>query len=376
MSALRKPKPAGLSTNVGAGCLTQTGAPARSTHQKGGTVVDPRFAVNWVAGPQPSAEQAARMLDVLRPDLAAPDELRGRVSATARRAAEAAPPAGAGAIVSAAPVTVAELQGALRAVWAGQFAARNLLGPARIRWFQPHPGRALSGRVVMVVGCHGGAGASVVALAVAQAAGEFGRSVRLLDCASAERSGLLTAVDAELGVDGSGWRRGRRARLFIDRVADQLASAAEVPAPADEPLSRAEVTVVDTGWGAGAVLSGGSWLAQVAESAGVVLVARATVPALRQVEQAMAICHGATVVAVQGPTRWHRSVRATAGRQLLAAEASGRVVTVATDRHLLARGITSAPLPRAVLEAGRQILARVLAADPQMPAAQDLPGPR
>jgi hypothetical protein len=272
-----------------------------------------------------------------------------------------------------APVTVTELQAALRAAWAGQFAAgsMNWSTPA----FPPQTGPcwALSGQVVMVVGCHGGAGASTVALAMALAAGESGRSVRLLDCASAERSGLLTAVDAELGVE-PGWRRGRRARLPIDRVAGVLASAADVPVPPDEPLGPVEVTVVDSGWGATGVLSGDSGLAHAAESAAVVLVARATVPALRQLEQAMAMYCQNPVVAVQGPTRRDRSVHATAGPQLSAAQDAGLVVSVPSNRHLAAHGISSAPLPQGVLEAGRQLFARALAAYPQLP--QDRPDSR
>ena len=197
--------------------------------------------------------------------------------------------------------------------------------------------------------------------------------MRLLDCASAERSGLVTAVDAELGVEPS-WRRGRRDRLPIDRVADVLASAADVPPPPGEPLGPVEVTVVDSGWGAAGVLSGRSWLAQVAESAAVVLVARATIPGFRQLEQAMAMCCQDPVVAVQGPTRRDRSVYATAGPLLLAAQAVGRVVSVPSNRHLAASGITSAPLPQGVLEAGRQLFARAAAAYPQLP--QDRPDSR
>ena len=231
----------------------------------------------------------------------------------------------------------------------------------------------MSGRVVMVVGCHGGAGASTVALAVAEAARESGRPARLLDCASPERSGLTTAVDAELGVDGSGWRQGRRARLPIERVVDALASATDVPAPPDKPGEQVEVTVVDSGWGASDILTGDSWLAQVAESAAVVLVARATIPALRQLEQALATCPGDPVVAVRGPTRWGRSVRTTAGPLLNAAQAAGRVVRVPSDRHLSVTGITSAPLPKAVREAGRQIFARVRA-DPEARTATEPTG--
>ena len=284
----------------------------------------------------------------------------------------AAPPAVAP--VGVAQVSVTELQAALRAARAGQFRAGSRRAGTPTRPPAGRPGVALPGRVVMVVGCHGGAGASTVALAVAQAAGESGRSVRLLDCASAERSGLLTAVDAELGVEPSGWRRGRRGRLLIDRVAEVMTSAADVPAPTDEPIARAEVSVLDTGWGATGVLSGGSWLARAAESAAIVLVARATIPALRQLEQVLATCPGDPVVAVQGPIRWDRSVRATAGRLLLAAETAARVVRVPSDRHLAAAGITTAPLPRAVLEAGRQVYTRAVAAYPQTPAAQDRPG--
>jgi hypothetical protein len=283
-------------------------------------------------------------------------------------------PIGADVSATAEPVTVAELQAALRAVWRGEFRTRSGREATRAR--QPHaqPGTALAGRVVMVVGCHGGAGASTLALAVAQAAGESGRSARLLDCASPLRSGLLTAVDAELGVDSSGWRRGRRARLPIDRVVDVLASATDVPAPPEEPPGGAEVTVVDTGWGVADVLAADSWLAQAAESAAVVLVARATIPALRQLEQGLAACPGNPVVAVVGPTRWARSVHATAGRLLQAAEAAGRVVTVPVDRHLSAAGITCAPLPKAVVQAGRQIVARVLAPDPYPRPPQNRPG--
>jgi hypothetical protein len=274
------------------------------------------------------------------------------------------------ASVTAAPVTVTELQAALRAAWAGQFAASSMYWSTPAFPPQTGPCWALSGQVVMVVGCHGGAGASTVALAMALAALESGRSVRLLDCASAERSGLVTAVDAELGVE-PGWRRGRRARLPIDRVADVLASAADVPVPPDEPLGAVEVTVVDSGWGATGVLFGGSWLAQVAESAAVVLVARATVPALRQLEQAMAMCCHNPVVAVQGPSRRDRSVHATAGSLLLAAQGTGRVVSVPSSRRLAVAGISSAPLPQGVLKAGRKLFARVLAASPHTPATHD-----
>lgn len=275
--------------------------------------------------------------------------------------------------VTTMPVTVAELQAALRAVWAGEFRTQGRV-TARTGTPGREAGRTLSGRVVMVVGCHGGAGASTLALAVAEAVCESGRSARLLDCASPERSGLTTAVDAELGFDGSGWRQGRRAGLPIDRVCDGLASAADVPAPSDQWLGKGEVTVVDTAWGVSDILAGDCWLAQATSSAFVLLVARATIPALRQLEQALGTCPGDPVVALFGPNRRDRSVHATAGRLLKAAESAGRVVRVPSDRHLLATGISPAPLPKAVAEGGRQIVARVLAADPEARTAQNQPG--
>ena len=275
--------------------------------------------------------------------------------------------------ITATPVTVAELQAALSAVWAGEFRTQ---GRAATRTRPPHreAGGTLSGRVVMVVGCHGGAGASTLALAVAEAASQSGRSARLIDCASPERSGLTTAVDAELGVDGSGWRQGRRAGLHIDRVCDALASATDVPAPSDEWLGQVEVTVVDTAWGVSDILDGDCWLAQVSSSAVVVLVARTTIPALQQLEQALGTCPGDPVVALLGPTRWDRSVYATAGRLLKAADSVGRVVRVPSDRHLSVAGISCAPLPKAVAEGGRQIVARVLPADPHPRTARNRPG--
>ena len=275
--------------------------------------------------------------------------------------------------VTATPVTVTELQAALHAAWAGEFRTQRRTA-TRTRTSHREAGRTLSGLVVMVVGCHGGAGASTLALAVAEAARGCGRSVRLLDCASPERSGLTTAVDAELGVDGSGWRQGRRSGLPIDRVCDAVASATDLPAPPDEPPGHVEVTVVDTAWGAADILAGDCWLARESSSASVVLVARATIPALRQLDQALGTCPGDPVVALLGPTRRDRSVHATAGSLLKAADRAGRVVRVPSDRHLSVAGISCAPLPKAVAAAGRQIVARVLATDAEPPTAQNRPG--
>lgn len=98
MSARRCACRRGLSTSVAADCFKQTGAAARSKHQKGVIAVDAKFAANCPAQSEPSAEQVAalpglvasgfaatikaqeRLLAQLLAALAAREELLRRVS--------------------------------------------------------------------------------------------------------------------------------------------------------------------------------------------------------------------------------------------------------------------------------------------------------
>jgi hypothetical protein len=81
-----------------------------------------------------------------------------------------------------------------------------------------------------------------VALALAEAAADpqepvQSSTVRLVDLASHEASGLIEAAEPELGVDGRGWQVGLRGRVRILR-------------PTIEPIPRclASVCPDQTGW--------------------------------------------------------------------------------------------------------------------------------
>ena len=107
-------------------------------------------------------------------------------------------------------VAVDELTSAYKAVINGEFRT------GRHRSEKPVQGavtwaRADAEQVVAVVGCHGGAGASTVALGLAEAAGQG----RVLECCTAAASGLASASSAELGSAGDGWIRGSRGSVLI-----------------------------------------------------------------------------------------------------------------------------------------------------------------
>ena len=107
--------------------------------------------------------------------------------------------------------TVCELRRAWAALDAGQFAeAHEPQRPAQ-RW-TPAQGE----RVLAVIGAHGTAGASTLALAIATAAAP----ARVVECASTSRSGLVGAATAELG-GRDGWLRGTRDKVVLERWDDE-----------------------------------------------------------------------------------------------------------------------------------------------------------
>jgi hypothetical protein len=143
-------------------------------------------------------------------------------------------------------VSVPELQRAWRAVQAGKFrhessaaAARADVIPNSRTWA---PGNAE--QVLPVVACAAASGASTIALALASAAGG---SARILECRSGATSGLAAASTAELGLHPSGWGRGMRGDVLLERAGGLLTRIDEVPLPSvpDRPLA---LTVLDVGW--------------------------------------------------------------------------------------------------------------------------------
>src|SRR5215218_9648865 len=185
--------------------------------------------------------------------------LRGRMSCDA-------PPSGSMAIADPLtsrqpqPMTIEAMRGAVIAIRAGLFdhvddpylVWRDRASRAAVPGTTSRP-VALSipcaafdagGPVVLVVAGHAGAGASTVALAVAEGLAEA-RRVQLVDYAEPIRSGLAVAPAIELGADGA-WRRGRRGRLDVVRLTRHPAERGFPPPP--ETGDAEPLRVVDAGW--------------------------------------------------------------------------------------------------------------------------------
>jgi hypothetical protein len=211
-------------------------------------------------------------------------------------------------------------------------------------------------RVLPVLGCTGGCGASTLALALATAARP---PARVVECCSLTDSGLVAASTAELGVFEPGWARGTRGEVLIDRVSTPLARVEEVPRPcASDRVVR--LTVLDVGWEVGPVLGTGSWLAgQVRDAGRGVLVTTATVPGLRRLETTLGLLTARTVcVAVLGPRRrrWPRPVRHGMGPLTRSLDTAGRLVDLPESRGLAVNGVDTAPLPPALLDTAARLL--------------------
>lgn len=257
-------------------------------------------------------------------------------------------------------VSVDELKRAWNAVQAGRFrtgtGANSDLHqppspPAGKAW-EPGPGE----RVLPVIGCAGSCGATTISLALAGAAA---MPARVVECGTAGASGLAAASTAELGLHDSGWTRGTRDGVLLERASSVLVSIQEVPTPS-VPDGIIALTVLDVGWEIGQVLATPGWLGgQVRGADVVVLVTTATVPGLRRLEGALDLFAGiSTCAAVIGPRRkkWPRPVGYSAGPRTRALEAAGRLVDVPEDRALAIAGLDPTPLPALLLQAAATLL--------------------
>jgi hypothetical protein len=257
-------------------------------------------------------------------------------------------------------VSVDELKRAWNAVQTGRFrtgtgATRDLhqppSPPAGKAW-EPGPGE----RVLPVIGCAGSCGASTISLALA---GVAAMPARVVECSSVTASGLAAASTAELGLHESGWTRGTRDGILLERASNVLVSIQEVPTPSvpDRPIA---LTVLDIGWEIGQILTTPGWLGgQVRGANLVVLATTATVPGLRRLEGALDLLAGtSTCAAVIGPRpkKWPRPVGYSAGPSTRALEAAGRLVDVPADRALAITGLDATPLPAPLLVAAATLL--------------------
>lgn len=254
-------------------------------------------------------------------------------------------------------VSVDELRRAWHAVQGGQFRSTGL---AR-RGLPPHGGTgedlrwAPSAPVLPVLGCHGGAGTTTVAAAIASV---LEVAVRVVE--TSPDSGLTGFATAELGETGTGWLRGQRDHLVLDRLPEGYVTPDEVPVPEDDALLDPALNVLDTGWPAWSLLRCGGWVrSAVLDADRLVVVTTATVPGLRRLEAVLDDLDpipGHVAVAVQGPRRrrWPREVAGCAGARTRAL-LEGSLAEIPHDPGLAARGLDTAPLPTGVLGAATTI---------------------
>lgn len=227
---------------------------------------------------------------------------------------------------------------------------------------------ALPGAVA-VLGCHGLAGASTLALALATA---IRVPARVVEAAGAGRSGLAGAATAELGPTGTGWVRGRRDQVVLDRLAGDHATPAHLPLPDVHPPhtggcgtdgGQPVPVVLDVGWDVHVLASAGGWLPTAITAAhALVLVTTATVPGMFRLDAALRTLdldpdEPQVVVAVRGPVprRWPRPV-SHAPTPRCAALLDRALVAVPQAPGLAVAGLDTAPLPTGLLDTAARIL--------------------
>ncbi len=239
-------------------------------------------------------------------------------------------------------VSVEELRGAWLALKSGRFASDlpHMLDGSPCDIWTP----SSTERAVAVVGCSGGVGASIVALATATA---VGGAARVVECCFPGWSGFSAAATAELG-ETAGWRRGSRGPVLLERRASPTGP---LPLPA---VSDVGLTVVDASWAA--VTTPGSWLGPWLRSLPqVVLVTSATVPGIRRLETCLeTLPSGCVPVAVLvGP-----SLKKLPKPVSIAAAGLPAVQLVAfpLEPALMVTGITPHPLSTPLIKAGKALL--------------------
>ena len=260
------------------------------------------------------------------------------------------------------PVTVAELVAALdqqRHSSASLPVCESLASPPA--QLDEGPARM---QALLVVGAHPGAGASTVALALADATALGGppaghAAVRLVEMAPHDASGLICAAEREFGPGPGGWHVGRRGQVEIYRPGVSIASPFGLPELGAFENSR---LVVDVGCQLSELRAAPpEAITRLLPQATLVVVCRATVPGVRRAEGVLADLAGRTelrlpVVVGVGAIRWPGAARATFGPCLAEAHEDGRVVLVPADRRLEVNGIDADPLPKAVTASAARLL--------------------
>lgn len=221
----------------------------------------------------------------------------------------------------------------------------------------------VSGRApaVRVLAANAGAGASTVALALADAADAAGVRTRVLDAASPAWSGLVGATDTELG-SAVGWRRGRRGRaIVLDRVQDPAQIPGEVPVP--RPIGDIDLSVLDVGWSVRELAAGRGWLTDRPARVEVV-VTRSHRSALSQTEAVLGDLldrpeAGEAVVVLVGSHRLDRRDLATAGRRLRDLFERDGVVPAPLLSAKALPTLGPGPLPKPLMQAAERLMKQI-----------------
>ena len=181
-------------------------------------------------------------------------------------------------------------------------------------------------RGASVVGAHPGAGATTVAVALADALDAIGRPGTLLDLAPSPDA--FAAAECEVDSRVPGWRAGRRGQTQVLR---RRTHEAEAPKFSND-------LVVD---------------GRMESLKSRVLVCRATLPSVRRAD---ADLPDGAVLAVVGCSRWPKVVAASLGPTLQRAMNDGRIVFFPHDRDLELNGVDAEPLPSSARAAGRHVI--------------------
>jgi hypothetical protein len=220
--------------------------------------------------------------------------------------------------MSTAPVAVADLVSAVR---------RQRSGTTTPAWIAERS----SGCLTRVRGAQPGAGASTVAVALADAVTDGG-VVTVVDLAVDDAFGVSASIDARADLALRGWSGGRRGRVRVVRPLDDVAGADAIPGH----------VIVDTQ----------DWVWHVDSD---VLVTRATVPSVLRAEGALAD-RSADAIAVVGASKWPAAARACFGPRLKAMDVQKRIVFFASESELEINGLSAEPLPASMARAARRLL--------------------
>lgn len=250
-------------------------------------------------------------------------------------------------------VTVADLIGALRS---GE-APRTIQRP-RLAQSSAELGAIVgtSARVV-AIGAHPGAGTSVVSMALADALAASRQVTSMagplvVDGAALELSGMSGASECEVQGTETGWRTGRRGTVTVLWPEVSPGSPDQVPA---FPAPTGRPVVIDAGWAWRAVMYGAGPVREWLDFAELVVVCRATIPGVRQVELALEQLPGEPLVAAVGARRWPGVVRASFGPRLAEIVEHGGTVLVPSDRRVKVNGVEAGPFPRPVAAAAADL---------------------